>query len=182
MDSSEISIEKQPQSGGSLLNWPDWEESIRQYVSVRMKGVDPAVIDDIVQEVGIAATKRHGEDKLPNKPIDWLRGVAKHKINDHWRHKSKRPTNNVIPDELQSEDLTPYEWVLKAEKVELVTEALRELPDDERVLLQKKYLEEESCQSLSRRLGKSLKSIEYRLTKARRSLRSLINRKMENKQ
>lgn len=78
------------------------------------------------------------------------------------------------PDNLESIEPTPYEWVLQIEETQQISDALNQLPDEQRLLLEKKYLQGATCESLSKLLGKSLKSIEYRLAKARQSLRNLL--------
>ena len=108
------------------------------------------------------------------EPLHWLKGVARNKINDYWRKHSKHSTTENFPENLRSIEPTPFEWVLRVEETHQVADALNQLPDDQRLLLEKKYLRGESCETLSKSQGKSLKSIEYRLSKARQSLRDLL--------
>ena len=157
------------------FEWMHFEAELRQYVSYKMQGVDVSVVDDVVQEVAIVATSHTENESAIKEPLHWLKGVARNKINDYWRKQSKHPSCQNYPDNLTSIEPTPYEWVLQVEETEQVTDAINQLPDDQRLLLEKKYLHGESCESLSKSLGKSLKSIEYRLSKARQSLRDLLN-------
>ena len=162
------------QSGSAAFDWKLFAADLRKYVTCRLRGVDASVVDDIVQEVAIVATSQTVNYSTVEEPLYWLKGVARNKINDYWRKQSKHPSCENYPDHLESIEPTPYEWVLQIETCQQVSDALDKLPEEQKVLLEKKYLHGETCLSLSKSLGKSLKSIEYRLAKARQSLRDLL--------
>ena len=161
-------------TGRAAFDWMEFEADLRRYVSYKMQGVDASVVDDILQEVAMVATSDSLKKTEIDEPLHWLKGVTRNKINDYWRKQSKASLSENYPDHLESIEPTPYEWVLQVEETQQIADALSQLPDEERLLLEKKYLHGTTCESLSKSLGKSLKSIEYRLAKARQSLRNLL--------
>lgn len=160
--------------GNCDFQWGEYEPELQGYIAYKMQGVDPSIVEDIVQEVAIAVSIRDEKGSLPNPPEKWLQGVARNKINDYWRKHSKLHAHGELPEDLESGEPSPYEWVLKVEQSAQVTDALKQLPHEDRLLLEQKYIGGESCKSLSHTLGKSLKSTEYRLAKARQALRNLL--------
>ncbi|NOX99858.1 MAG: sigma-70 family RNA polymerase sigma factor [Verrucomicrobia bacterium] len=159
------------------------ENQLRQTVTAQLSGGHEDAVDDIMQEVAIAAMNSASPPELEEKVLPWLRQIARHKIQDHWRkvQSQKRLAGSLEKSSVNTATvLTPFEWVMKIESRELVLSALDQLPKDDRDLLLQKYRQEKNCQDIARENGLSLKSIEYRLSKARRLLRKILNSNKED--
>jgi len=154
--------------------WIQHENDLQNYIGYKLQGVDPTDIQDIFQEVTIAAAAFARKNKRPEKPEKWLRGVARHKIQDYWRKEAKHPSKVALFEGIECGDPSPYEWVLSVEKRSQINQAVEKLSNEERILLEKKYITGDSCAAISRASGKSIKAIEYQLSKARNSLRALL--------
>jgi len=130
-------------------------------------------LDDVLQEVAVAALRSGNRPTEAEKVLPWLKGVARHKVQDHWRRlgREQRLLSEVAN---VREAPSPCEWVLGVDRVETVREALAALPPDERELLVAKYGEGRSCGQIASRKGITVKSLEYRLAKARETLRARL--------
>jgi RNA polymerase sigma-70 factor (ECF subfamily) len=154
------------------------DSQLRQTVTAQLIGGHEDAVDDIMQEVAIAATTSKSPPELEEKILPWLRQIARHKIQDHWRkfHRHKRLSEHLEASSPEAQKvLTPFEWVLQVESRNTVSDALSELPEDDRDLLLQKYSQEIPCSEIASASGLSLKSIEYRLSRARNTLRKILN-------
>lgn len=163
-----------PSNGEVSAVWLEHENDVRGFVGAKMSGVPATVIDDVVQEVLIAAANHDRVNGAPDSWLGWMRGVARHKISDHWRRECKYQGEALAVDHFETSEPTPYEWVLRIEREEQLQNAMRSLSPDDRVLLERKYFHAESYEAISKALGKTVKSVEYRLMKAREKLRRHI--------
>jgi RNA polymerase sigma-70 factor (ECF subfamily) len=145
-------------------------------------GRDQAVAEDIVQEVFLAALgslhKFHGDSQL----YTWLRSIALHKIYDFYRQQGREPKPWKSPPELDVQTLeqTPDDepaTFIEMESEELrqsVRQALTNLPKDYQDVLVLKYLEGMPVLEISRVMGRSPKSIEGLLARARKAMRASL--------
>jgi RNA polymerase sigma-70 factor (ECF subfamily) len=62
--------------------------SLRTYIATQVHSVDD--IDDLAQEVLLVAYRSLGEFRRGDDFGAWLRGIARHKIYDHFRRTSRR--------------------------------------------------------------------------------------------
>ncbi len=158
------------------------DQQLRQTVAARLSGGHEHQLDDIMQELAIAATNSTCPPESEEKALPWLRQIARHKVQDHWRKVQRQQRLNTrlenCPPE-QSPIPTPFEWVMQIESKEQILSALDQLPETDRELLLQKYRQGKNCQQLARDQGVSLKSIEYRLARARGLLRRILNSSQE---
>jgi RNA polymerase sigma-70 factor (ECF subfamily) len=73
-----------------------------------------------------------------------------------------------------SRESAPGEWMLRDETIGSVAEGLSRLDAQDRQLLLLKYTEGWGYHELADHLGISIKTVEYRLLKARRALRARV--------
>ncbi len=156
------------------LDWPtqvsEHAGALRQWVRRELGGEEG--LDDVLQEVALAALRSENRPEAPEKVLPWLKGVARHKVQDHWRRVGRQQRLlSEVANAHQSHVSSPYDWVLGVDRLESVREALATLPLEERELLVSKYGEGRSCEQIASRKGITLKSLEYRLTKARENMR-----------
>lgn len=130
------------------------------------------LVEDIVQEVFLAAWENldtfRGESSLRN----WLLGIARHKVEDHYR---KRLRDLQLQE--QEEDEIPrnepasfldFEEVLAKHQAGLRTrEILAKLPERYSVILLWKYWEKRSLREIATQTGRTEKAVERLLARAR---------------
>ncbi len=150
------------------------------YLVLEQVGRDRVVAEDLVQEVFLAALgsldKFRGESQL----YTWLRSIASHKLNDFYRRQARQPRaerSDSDTDALRLERATdneqPVHSVMEHEETrEEIQQALVDLPQDYRRVLILKYLEEMPVLEISQVMGRSPKSVEGLLSRARKALRT----------
>ncbi len=171
-----------PDSG--LVNWSDALVSHRvelnNLVRKRLSGAGEGAVDDILQEVALTAHSEAGETVSPGSEQAWLRQVAINKVKDYWRRIERRGAleHKYSTDGGASGSISksPYEWVMALETTEVINTALDQMSADEREALIRKYLEGQTCREIAQSDGVPEKTIEYRLKKARQTMRAILTK------
>ncbi|MCJ7655871.1 MAG: RNA polymerase sigma factor [Dehalococcoidia bacterium] len=140
---------------------------------------DQAVAEDLVQEVFIAALGSLDKFRGDSQLYTWLRSIALHKINDFYRHQAREPKpQKSFPDFNamvleQTGDNEPAAFtVMESEEVrQSVHQALAGLPQDYQKVLVLKYLKDMPVLAISQIMGRSPKSVEGLLSRARKAMR-----------
>ena len=160
----------QPETAGG-----GWHASVREHAAElrrwtrRLLGGDEG-LDDVMQEVALATVKSEHRPEQAKKIMPWLKAVARHKVQDHWRKiERERRLHDQVAVAHQSP--SPSEWVLGCDHIETVREALASLPAADRQLLAAKYTDGKSYGEIAGAAGITIKALEYRLGKARDQLR-----------
>jgi RNA polymerase sigma-70 factor (ECF subfamily) len=122
-----------------------YRENIRfVWRSVRRLGVDPAFLDDIVQEAFLVVHRRLADFEGRSSTKTWLYGIVRRVIADHRRSLRRRPGSTDTRAEERSSDTTargagaypqadgPDVMAEQAEKVRLLHRLLAELDDEKR--------------------------------------------------
>jgi RNA polymerase sigma-70 factor (ECF subfamily) len=134
------------------------------------------LIDDVAQEVFLAAWERLDSFRGESPIRAWLLGIARHKVEDHYRAVLRAqpvPVEDIdaapdgqlsIDDEL---DRTRMEDKLRA--------ALAELTPPYGVLLLWRYWEKRSLREMAAETGRTEKAVERLLARAREQFRSKWN-------
>jgi RNA polymerase sigma-70 factor (ECF subfamily) len=162
---------------------------------LRSRVGDWHVADDLIQEVALAVWKQTSRPLDPAKVAPWLyRLTVRQAINFHRRSKMQKlqhwdgdesavPANNgkdvrikPIAETVGRATLapTPLDWLIEEEKTGAIRAALQRARPRDRELLTLKYSENWTYQQLADHLGVKVKTIEYRLLKAKQRLRRLI--------
>ena len=142
-------------------------------------GGDKSAAEDIVQEVFLAALNSLEAFRGDSQIYTWLRGIAVHKINDFYRRQARQPeADSSLPDftdtqldRVRDNEPAALSWLESAETRQSVHQALVGLPRDYRRVLVMKYLDEMPVAEISRTMGRSPKSIEGLLSRARQAMR-----------
>jgi RNA polymerase sigma-70 factor (ECF subfamily) len=134
---------------------------------------------EITQDVFIEAV-RHG-DRFDGRsePLTWLCGIAKHKLADHFRRRSREERRHL---RLMARELTPEGQPDPWEDMEArdaVARALRTLPASQRAVLVFHYLDGLAMREISELLDRSESAVESLLTRARESFRRAYRRPHE---
>ncbi len=108
----------------------------------------------------------------------WLIGIARNKLHDHLRKKNReRDYARSDATAVVNTDLgNPEGNLLQAETQDAVIRALDSLADEERIVLEWKYMELLSVRDMAERLGRTEKAVEAILYRARISFRTIYAR------
>ena len=141
---------------------------------------DQAVAEDMVQETFLAALGSLDKFRGDSQLYTWLRSIALHKINDFYRRQAREPKpKEPSPDFDAMEQLeqtggdepAPFTVMESEETRQSVQQALVGLPEDYQEVLVLKYLEEMPVLEISQVMGRSPKSVEGLLSRARKAMR-----------
>lgn len=165
------------------IDWPTQMGAhageLRQWTRRQLGGEEG--LDDVLQEVAVAALRNENRPVEPEKVLPWLKGVARHKVQDHWRRIAREQRlQSEVASAHETHVPSSCEWVLGVDRIESVREALAALPPEERELLFSKYCEGRSCGQIAARMGITVKSLEYRLAKARETMRARLTHLFSN--
>jgi RNA polymerase sigma-70 factor (ECF subfamily) len=140
-----------------------------------------AVAEDLVQETFLAALGSLDKFRGDSQLYTWLRSIAFHKVNDFYRRQGRQPkAKEPSPDfdimkqlEQTGDDGPATLAVMESEEVrQSVHQALDDLPQDYLIVVVLKYLEEMPVLEISQVMGRSPKSVEGLLSRARKAMRA----------
>ena len=151
---------------------------------------DHNITEDIVQETFLNAIKSARRFKGKSHVYTWLIGIARHKIGDYYRLTKKEHSRSIRPQgdlSQDSEELmdnsTSIEESLELDQDNLAVEqTLRRLPFHYRQVLWLKYVEELSVINIGQIMGRSSKSIEGLLYRAREAFKESLGENQREKQ
>jgi RNA polymerase sigma-70 factor (ECF subfamily) len=144
---------------------------------------DQAIAEDLVQETFLAALNSLDKFRGDSQLYTWLRSIAFHKINDFYRRQVREPKPQESSPDFdalkqleQTGDNEPATLsVLESEEIrQSVHQALADLPQDYQEVLVLKYLEEMPVLEISQVMGRSPKSVEGLLSRARKAMRDKL--------
>jgi RNA polymerase sigma-70 factor (ECF subfamily) len=129
------------------------------------------MVEDVVQEVFLAAWEHLGGFRAASSLRSWLLGIARHKVEDYYRSRLREA--ELLPD--AEDDLTVelaqvpcYEEALdRARSEEKTRRVLASLPEPYTMVLLWRYWERRSAREISAQTGKTEKAIERLLARAR---------------
>jgi RNA polymerase sigma factor (sigma-70 family) len=131
-------------------------------------------VDDLVQEVFLAAWESLPGWRGDSPLVSWLQGIARHKVENYYRGRLRAalPLDEAaeeLPNAAAAEEM---EQLLDRERVaEKIGRILGTLPEAYSLALLWRYWEQCSAQEMARRTGKSEKAIERLLARARETFR-----------
>jgi len=143
-------------------------------------GRDQALAEDLVQETFLAALSSLDKFRGDSQLYTWLRSIAFYKINDFYRRQARepRPTEpspdfDAMKQLEQTGDNAPAPLtVMESEEIrQSVHQALGGLPHDYQKVLVMKYFQEMPVLKISQVMGRSPKSVEGLLSRARKAMR-----------
>jgi RNA polymerase sigma factor (sigma-70 family) len=140
---------------------------------------DENMAEDLVQEVFLAALSSLDKFRGDSQLHTWLRSIALHKINDFYRRQGREPRAKESSDDSDGLDLEQARAdapsahaVMEDEEVrQSVHQALADLPHDYQEVLVLKYLRDMPVLAISQIMGRSPKSVEGLLSRARKAMR-----------
>lgn len=159
----------------------DWTEELERHRTWMLKVLrsrvgDAHAADDLLQEVALAVLRQSSRPTNPEKVAPWLyRLTVRQAINFHRRTKRRQWQPLAAEQEpVGQREVTPLDWIMASEERADVQRALAQLKPRDREILLLKYTENWTYEELARHTGAKVKTVEYRLLKARQRLRRLI--------
>ncbi len=167
-------------AGTAGIDWPnalkEHERWLRVVVCARLG--EPQAIDEVMQEVALAAVRQKAPLGDPAKVAPWLYQLAVRQSLLYRRKQGRRRkmidryAARFRPTEADSRQADPLGWLLNEERRSQVRAAMARLPKRDAEILMLKYNEDWSYQALAERLGISHSAVEARLHRARGRLRA----------
>lgn len=162
------------------IDWPTvlarHDRWLRTVVRVRLG--EPQAVDEVMQEVSLAAVRQKSPLSDPDKVAPWLYRLAVTHVL-LYRRKMGRQRNLIDryaqrnrPTEQDNREPGPLGWLLAEERRGQVRNAMARLPRRDAEILLLKYTESWSYRDISKHLGISESAVEARLHRARGRLRS----------
>jgi RNA polymerase sigma factor (sigma-70 family) len=157
---------------GALLEHGHW---LRNVVAARLG--EPQAIDEVMQEVSLAAVRQKAPIDDPQKVAPWLYRLAVRQTLLYRRKqgprgkKKGRYADRFQPTEADNRQADPLGWLLAEERGRLVRAAMSRLPPRDAEILMLKYNEDWSYHAIADHLGVSHSAVETRLHRARQRLR-----------
>ncbi|MFO7997315.1 MAG: sigma-70 family RNA polymerase sigma factor [Dehalococcoidia bacterium] len=150
------------------------------YLVLEQVDRNQAVAEDLVHEVFLAALDSLDKFRGDSRLYTWLRSIAFHKINDYYRRRAREPRPEESPTGIDTTKLQQaaanepavLTAMESAETRQEVHQALVDLPQDYQEVLVLKYFEEMPVLEISQVMGRSPKSVEGLLARARKALRT----------
>jgi RNA polymerase sigma-70 factor (ECF subfamily) len=166
----------------SLTDSVDWAAALvehdrwlRTAVLARLR--ERQAVDEVMQEVALAAVGQKAGLSEPGKVGAWLYRIAIHKVLLHRRQRGRqtklvdRFARRRLASGQGEQGPSPLDWLLRDERQSLVRGALLRLPGRDAEILLLKYTENWSYRELAEHLGIAVSAVESRLHRARHRLR-----------
>ncbi|MEE2640202.1 MAG: sigma-70 family RNA polymerase sigma factor [Planctomycetota bacterium] len=161
----------------------DWQAALEKHqrwlwAIVYARVGEPQAVEEVLQEVALAAVRQSAPIEDEAKVAPWLYRVAIRqsllyrrkmgrirKLNDRYAVREQ-------PTELDRKQASPLDWLLADERKELIRRAMEQLREKDREILLLKYSENWNYYQIADHLGVSHSAVEARLHRARARLRS----------
>ena len=161
----------------------DWQRELSEHrrwlaTVLRARGVEVHALDEVLQEVHIAAVKHADRLRDPAKVAPWLYRIAVTCALQYRRRmgRGKRLIERYAAEQSTQFEPDPLDWLLADEQRRIVREAIASLPPRDAELLLLKYTEDWSYRQLAEHIGVTVSSIESRLHRAREKMRQALAR------
>ena len=141
---------------------------VRHYLLKRCN--DPELADELTAETFACAFMSLQRLTVPRADVQWLLGIATHKLADHWRRQSREERRFwAAVDQWHDVDRT----VAQVVDTSRAQQALETLDPHHRIALVLRYHEELSVPEIATVLQRSVHSTESLLARARRSFKKI---------
>ena len=153
-----------------------YKPAISRYVYGRID--QRADADEVIQEVFLNCLHSLPQFLGQSALQTWMLAIARHEVNDYYRKRYAKKVLQLLPlgdwlwgDFLDYTDTQHTAAALRADLHETVEHVFSRIGQYYRELLLEKYLDEVSVADLARRRGKSFKTVESELFRARQAFK-----------
>lgn len=128
--------------------------------------------EELVQETFVNALKQLAFFRGDSSLATWLQSIARHEVADYYRKKYAKKAIHSLPlSEVLANTLLPTKVHDSHATSERVKVAIQSLTHEHQELLLSKYLDGKKVEELAQELGRSVKSIESELFRARQAFK-----------
>lgn len=176
----EPSVRPQGPTNSPKIDWQaalaEHDRWLRTVIAARVGQAH--AVDEVMQEVSLAAVRQRSPLKDPGKVAPWLYRLAVTQSLLYRRKQGRRRrlsgdyARRNRPTEEDVREPDPLGWLLAEERRRLVRTALARLPKRDAEILLLKYTEDWSYRELAERLGISQSAVQARLHRARKRMRT----------
>lgn len=146
-------------------------------------GRDHDAAEDLLQEIFLAALRSIDRFRGDSQLYTWLCSIAFHKITDFYRRQAREPRPEELTRDAEAQNLPAAAGKEPAtagtieteETRQTVQQALADLPAHYQNVLVLKYVEDVPVTEISQLMGRSVKSVEGLLSRARKALRTKLD-------
>lgn len=135
------------------------------------------VVDDVVQDVFLAALNGLAAFQGQSSLRTWLLGIARHKIEDIYRQRLRLPESldaaDSAAEEVAAETAALDEQIDSTRARERARRVLAQLPERYGLMLLWRYWEQRSTREMAGAVGTTEKSVERMLARARARFKAL---------
>jgi RNA polymerase sigma-70 factor (ECF subfamily) len=160
----------------------DWQAALEKHdrwlrTIVYARVGEPQAVDEVMQEVSLAAVRQRAPLEDPAKVAPWLYRLAVTQSLLYRRKQGRRRkltdryAQRFRPSEADARQSEPLGWLMAEERRQMIRTAVARLPGRDAELLLLKYTEDCSYRDLAERLGITESAVEARLHRARQRLR-----------
>jgi RNA polymerase sigma factor (sigma-70 family) len=167
-------------SSASAIDWPrvlaEHDRWLRTVVYARLGEFQ--AVDEVMQEVSLAAVRQKAPINDSNKVAAWLYRLAVTQTLLHRRKLGRqrklvdRFAQRNQPTEQDNRQMDPLSWLMSEERRHKVRTAVKRMARRDAEILLLKYTEDWSYRDLAEHLGITESAVEARLHRARQRLRS----------
>jgi RNA polymerase sigma factor (sigma-70 family) len=160
----------------------DWTEELDRHRGwmlrvLRSRIGDWHAADDLIQDIALAVLRQDAKPSDPQKVAPWLYQLTVRQAINFHRRKGRKKNQLVTSEKVESAPCdapTPLEWMVTIEKQTEIQESLQKLRPKDREILILKYAQQWTYEQIAQHTGAKIKTIEYRLMRARQLLRRQI--------
>jgi RNA polymerase sigma-70 factor, ECF subfamily len=135
------------------------------------------LVDDVVQDVFLAALSGLGAFQGQSSVRSWLLGIARHKIEDIYRQRLRASLAfedlNSAEEEWPSDAIPLDEQIDKTRALTRARHVLAQMPERYGLMLLWRYWEQRSTRDMAAAMGTTEKSVERTLARARAKFKEL---------
>lgn len=164
----------------------DWQAALKKHdrwlrTAVYARLREAEAVDDVMQEVALAAIRQAAPICDPEKVAPWLYRLAVRQALlfrrkcGRQRRLTTRYASRFRPAESTTRTPNPLAWLLHSERCQHVRWALERLAPRDAEILMLKYSEDWNYHMIAAHLGISHSAVETRLHRARRRLRAQLS-------
>jgi RNA polymerase sigma-70 factor (ECF subfamily) len=148
------------------------------------------IAEDLVQETLLEAWRHLENLRDPSRRASWLSGIARN-VYLRWLRKTGRDNSRLLLPTEQDTSLPALEEIAaddfdieveleRKELIELLDRALAQLPEETRLVLIKRYVEESPLSELAEQLGANISTVAMRLQRGKLALRQILTSDMQS--
>ena len=156
-----------------------FSDAVYQYVHWRLAPNTDAA-DDLTQDVFLEAWRNLERYRGESGLKQWMAGIARHKVQDHYRkvlRHAELPDEPDAPPAQLTEGPEFADALVAAQRAEAIQEILAGLPETYRCVLQWRYWDRQSGSEIGKEIGRTEKAVERLLARARSQFREEFARR-----